>query len=156
MKLCLHMAATYLNNVVYHENGNDDNSTATPTVIESTISSAEFDIDDGDKFGFIRRVVPDITFRGSTGDATPQVTMTLIPMQNSGSGANDPRSQGGSSYASIQRIATAPIEEFTGQIFIRVRGRQMILQIDCNTLGTQWQLGSPRIDIKQDGGRGNS
>jgi hypothetical protein len=150
------MAATYLNNVVYHENGNDDNSTATPTVIESTISSAEFDIDDGDKFGFIRRVVPDITFRGSTGDATPQVTMTLIPMQNSGSGANDPRSVGGESYASIQRIATAPIEEFTGQIFIRVRGRQMILQIDCNTLGTQWQLGSPRIDIKQDGGRGNS
>jgi len=150
------MAATYLNNVVYHENGNDDNSTATPTVIESTISSAEFDIDDGDKFGFIRRVVPDITFRGSTGDATPQVTMTLIPMQNSGSGANNPRSVGGENYASIQRIATAPIEEFTGQVFIRVRGRQMIFQVDCNTLGTQWQLGSPRIDIKQDGGRGNS
>jgi len=150
------MAATYLNNVVYHENGNDDNSTATPTVIESTISSAEFDIDDGDKFGFIRRVMPDITFRGSTGDATPQVTMTLIPMQNSGSGANNPRSVGGENYASIQRIATAPIEEFTGQVFIRVRGRQMIFQVDCNTLGTQWQLGSPRIDIKQDGGRGNS
>ena len=150
------MAATYLNNVVYHENGNDDNSTATPTVIESTISSAEFDIDDGDKFGFIRRVVPDITFRGSTGDATPQVTMTLIPMQNSGSGANSPRSVGGTNYASIQRIATAPIEEFTGQVFIRVRGRQMIFQVDCDTLGTQWQLGSPRIDIKQDGGRGNS
>ena len=150
------MAATYLNNVVYHENGNDDNSTATPTVIESTISSAEFDIDDGDKFGFIRRVVPDITFRGSTGDATPQVTMTLIPMQNSGSGANSPRSVGGENYASIQRIATAPIEEFTGQVFVRVRGRQMIFQVDCDTLGTQWQLGSPRIDIKQDGGRGNS
>ena len=150
------MAATYLNNVVYHENGNDDNSTATPTVIESTISSAEFDIDDGDKFGFIRRVVPDITFRGSTGNATPQVTMTLIPMQNSGSGANSPRSVGGENYASIQRIATAPIEEFTGQVFIRVRGRQMIFQVDCDTLGTQWQLGSPRIDIKQDGGRGNS
>lgn len=150
------MAATYINNVVYHENGNDDNSTATPTVIESTISSAEFDIDDGDKFSFVRRVVPDITFRGSTGAATPQVTMTLIPMQNSGSGANNPRSQGGNSFSSIQRIATAPIEEFTGQVFIRVRGRQMIMQIDCNTLGTQWQLGSPRIDIRQDGGRGNT
>jgi hypothetical protein len=150
------MAATYLNNIVYHEDGNDDNSTATPTAIESTISSSEFDIDDGDRFGFIRRVLPDITFRGSTGDETPQVTMTLIPMQNSGSGANDPSSQGGSSYASIQRIATAPIEEFTGQVYIRVRGRQMIFQVDCNTLGTQWQLGSPRFDIKQDGARGNS
>ena len=150
------MAATYLNNIVYHEDGIDDNASATPTAIESTIGSSEFDIDDGDKFGFVRRVLPDITFRNSTGDNTPQVTMTLIPMQNSGSGANDPRSQGGSSQASIQRIATAPIEEFTGQVFIRVRGRQMIMQIDCNTLGTQWQLGSPRIDIRQDGARGNS
>jgi len=150
------MAATYINNIVYHEDGNDDNSTATPTAIVSTIGSSEFDIDDGDKFGFIRRVMPDITFRGSTGDATPQVTMTIIPMQNSGSGANDPRSVGGSSYASVQRIATAPIEEFTGQVFIRVRGRQMIFQVDCNTLGTQWQLGSPRFDIKTDGARGNS
>jgi hypothetical protein len=150
------MAATYLNNIVYHEDGNDNNASATSTAIESTISSSEFDIDDGDKFGFIRRVVPDITFRGSSGTETPQVTMTLIPMQNSGSGANDPSSLGGSSYSSIQRIATAPIEEFTGQIYIRVRGRQMIMQIDCNTLGTQWQLGSPRIDIRQDGSRGNS
>ena len=150
------MAATYLNNIVYHEDGIDDNASATPTAIESTIGSSEFDIDDGDKFGFVRRVLPDITFRDSTGDNTPQVTMTLIPMQNSGSGANDPRSQGGDSQASIQRIATAPIEEFTGQVFIRVRGRQMIMQIDCNTLGTQWQLGSPRIDIKKDGARGNS
>ena len=82
--------------------------------------------------------------------------MTIIPMQNSGSGGNDPRSVGGTSYASVQRIATAPIEEFTGQVFIRVRGRQMIFQVDCSTLGTQWQLGSPRFDIKTDGARGNS
>jgi hypothetical protein len=82
--------------------------------------------------------------------------MTLIPMQNSGSGSNVPISVGGNSNATIQRIATAPIEEFTGQVYIRVRGRQMILQVDCNRLGTQWQLGSPRLDIKQDGRRGNS
>jgi len=77
-------------------------------------------------------------------------------MQNSGSGYTSPQSTAGTSYASIQRIATAPIEEFTGQVYIRVRGRQMILKIESNQIGTQWQLGSPRIDIRQDGRRGNS
>lgn len=150
------MAATAINNIVYHENGVDDNSTTTPVAINAIIETAEFDIDDGDSFGFVRRILPDITFSGSNGTNTPQVTMTLIPMQNSGSGANNPQSVGGESYASIQRIATAPIEEFTGQVYIRVRGRQMILKIESNQIGTQWQLGSPRLDIRADGRRGNS
>ncbi len=150
------MAATDINNVVYHEYGVDDNSTEVTTAINAVIETAEFDIDDGDRFGFVWRILPDITFNGSTGASAPQVTMTLIPMQNSGSGYNSPQSTAGTSYASIQRIATAPIEEFTGQVYIRVRGRQMILKIESNQIGTQWQLGSPRIDIKPDGRRGNS
>ena len=150
------MAATGINNIVYHENGTDDNSTATTTAITATIGSAEFDIDDGDHFGFVWRILPDITFNGSTGGNTPQVTMTLIPMQNSGSGYNDPISSGGNSNATVARTSTSVIEQFTGQVYVRVRGRQMILQIDSNTIGTQWQLGSPRIDIRQDGRRGNS
>jgi hypothetical protein len=80
----------------------------------------------------------------------------LIPYQNSGSGPNDPQSVAGSSNAVIQRIATVPVEEFTGQVYIRVRGRQMIFQVESNRLGTSWQLGAPRIDIKSDGRRGNS
>jgi hypothetical protein len=150
------MAATYINNIVYHENGVDNNETATPTPITSLISSSEFDIDDGHNFGFVYRILPDLTFRDSTGDLTPQVTMTLIPLANSGAGYNNPQSEGGSSTATIQRIATAPVEQFTGQVFIRVRGRQMTFKIDCAQLGTQWQLGAPRIDIRQDGRRGNS
>jgi hypothetical protein len=150
------MAATYVNNVVYHENGVDDNATQVTLPIEAFISSSEFDIDDGHNFGFVYRVLPDLTFRGSTGTETPQVTMTLIPLANSGSGYNNPQSEGGSSTANIQRIATAPIEEFTGQVFIRVRGRQMTFRIDSTQIGTQWQLGAPRIDIRQDGRRGNS
>jgi len=149
------LAATYINNLVNHELGVDDNSTATTTAIEALIGSSEFDIDDGHNFGFIWRVLPDLTFRGSTG-ATPQCTMTLIPYQNSGSGANDPRSTAGTSNASIQRIATAPVEEFTGQVYIRIRGRQLIFQMESTQVGTTWQLGAPRIDIKQDGRRGNS
>jgi hypothetical protein len=82
--------------------------------------------------------------------------MTLIPMQNSGSGYNSPQSVGSTSSATIQRVAEVPIEQFTGQVYVRVRGRQMILKIESNRIGTQWQLGSPRIDIKQDGRRGNS
>ena len=149
------IAATLINNIVYHEDGVDDNATATPTAIEAMISSAEFDIDDGDKFGFVWRIVPDITFRGSTID-NPQATLTLIPMQNSGSGFNNPTSVAGSDNATITRTAEVPIEQFTGQVYIRVRGRQMILQLESNQLGCTWQLGSPRIDIRQDGRRGNT
>ena len=150
------VAATYINNLVNHEFGVDDNSTEVTTAINSYIASSEFDIDDGHNFGFVYRILPDLTFRGSTGSNTPQVTMTLIPLQNSGAGYNSPQSEGGSSYATIQRIATAPVEEFTGQVFIRVRGRQMVFRIDSEQIGTQWQLGAPRIDMKTDGRRGNS
>jgi hypothetical protein len=149
------MAATYSYNIVYHENGVDDNQTGTPQPIYAMISTAEFDIDDGDRFGFVRRILPDITFAGSTA-ANPQVTLTLTPMQNSGSGYNDPQSVGGDASALVVRSATVPIEAFTGQVFIRVRGRQMILTMSSNQLGCTWQMGAHRLDIKQDGGRGNT
>jgi len=154
------IAATMLSgttgNLVNQEFGVDDNTTGTTAAIDSYISSSEFDIDDGHNFGFVYRILPDLTFRGSTGSNTPQVTMTLIPLQNSGAGYNSPQSEGGSSYASIQRIATAPVEQFTGQVFIRVRGRQMVFKVQGSQIGTQWQLGAPRIDVKADGRRGNS
>ena len=150
------LAATYTYNLVNHEQGNDDNETGTPAAIAASIGSSEFDIDDGHNFGFVWRVIPDLTFRNSSGDLTPQCTMTLIPYQNSGSGPNDPESVAGSSSALIARTASAPVEEFTGQVYIRVRGRQMIFQVESNRLGTAWQLGAPRIDIKSDGRRGNT
>ena len=150
------LAATYSYNLVNHEEGVDDNETGTTLPIAASIGSSEFDIDDGHNFGFIWRVLPDITFRGSTDGTDPQVTMTLIPMQNSGSGSNIPPSLGGTDNATVQRIANATIEEFTGQIYVRVRGRQMIFEVSSNRIGTQWQLGAPRFDIKSDGRRGNT
>jgi hypothetical protein len=147
------LAATYTRNLVNHEQGVDDNETGTALPIAASIGSSEFDIDDGHNFGFIWRVLPDVTFRGSTGELTPQCTMTLIPMRNSGSGFTTPASTNNTSSAQIQRIATAPIEEFTGQVYIRVRGRQLIFKVDSNRLGTTWQLGVPRIDLKKDGMR---
>lgn len=149
------LAATYSYNLVNHEQGDDNGEGASLVAINALIASAEFDIDDGDHFGFVWRMLPDITFRGSTA-ASPQVTMTLIPMQNSGSGYNNPISLGGNENATVTRTSTAVIEQFTGQVYVRVRGRQMILQVESNQLGCTWQLGSVRIDIKQDGRRGNS
>jgi hypothetical protein len=150
------VAATYEDTLVYQENGVDDNTTGTATAMTSYITSSQFDIDDGHNFGFIWRMIPDLTFRGSaTGNGfdAPQVTMTLIPLQNSGSGPNNPLSVGGNSSAAVTRIAQIPVEEFTGQVYIRVRGRQLEMKIESNRLGTQWQLGAPRIDIKPDGRR---
>ena len=146
------IAATYSYNIVNHEQGVDDNETATALPIESFITSSEFDIEDGDRFGFIWRVLPDVKFVGSTA-VNPQVTMYLKPMQNSGSGYNSPTSLGGSDNATVTRTASAPIEAFTGQVYIRVRGRQIAMEYRSTTLGVQWQAGSPRIDIRQDGRR---
>jgi hypothetical protein len=149
------IGATYLNNIVTHEVGYDDDSTGTVAPIAAYITSAEFDIDDGDKFMFIYRMLPDVTFRNSTA-TSPSITMTLYPLQNSGSGYNDPLSVGGSAYAGITRTAQVPVEEFTGQVFVRVRGRQLAYKVSSDALGVAWQLGSPRLDIRADGRRGNS
>jgi hypothetical protein len=152
------VAATYSNNLVNHEDGVDDEETATPAPINSYIMSSQFDIDDGHNFSFIWRVLPDVTFRGSTAGA-PAVTMTLLPLQNSGSGYNNPLSVGGSADGSVVQTGTSQtiggktyeIDQFTGQINTRVRGRQMSIKIEANQIGTTWQLGSPRLDVRPDG-----
>jgi len=138
------------NQLLYQEVGVDDASSGTSVPIPAYITSAEFDIDDGHNFGFVWRVLPDITFRGSSA-ASPQALLTLLPLQNSGSGYNNPQSVAGSSSGAIVRSATVPVEEFTGQVNIRVRGRQMALKVASEDLGVAWQLGAPRLDIKSDG-----
>lgn len=146
------IAADYNGRLVNQETGVDDNATSITQPIEAYILSSEFDISDGDSFGFVWRVVPDITFDGSTA-TSPTVEMTLLPLRNSGSGYNNPQSVGGSSFATITGALTVPVEQFTGQINVRVRGRQMALKIESTDIGVQWQIGSPRIDIRPDGRR---
>lgn len=147
------MAATYSNNLVKHELGNDCQETTTTFPITATLVSSEFDLDDGDKFMFVNRMLPDVTFEGSTAD-NPAATMTLSPLENSGSGYNNPLSEGGNSSATVTRSATVPIEQFTGQVFVRVRGRQMAFKIESTELGVAWKLGIPRLDMRPDGRRG--
>ena len=141
------IAATYSGKLLNHEDGIDDNETGTPAPLAAYIASSEFDIGDGHNFAFVWRVLPDLTFSGSTATA-PTVNMTLYGLTNSGSGVTSDAFQpvvGTSTYAIT--------EEFTGQIYTRFRGRQMIFQIDSTGLGTTWQLGAPRIDIRPDGRR---
>jgi hypothetical protein len=138
--------------LVIHELGVDDNETSSTLPIAAYIATSQFDLDDGHQFMFINRVLPDITFRGSTA-ASPAVTMSLLPLQNSGSGYNDPASVGGTNAVAVTRTAVLPVEEFTGQIFTRVRGRQLAFKVESNALGVTWQLGSPRLDMRPDGRR---
>ncbi len=147
------LAATYSNNLVNQEVGMDDNQTGVPSAITATLLSSEFDLDNGDRFMFINRMLPDVTFEGSTVDS-PAAVMTLFPMENSGSGYYNPTSEGGVDNATVTRSATVPIEKFTGQVFVRVRGRQMAFKLESTELGVAWKLGIPRLEMRPDGRRG--
>jgi len=146
------IAATYNNNLVDHEKGNDDLETAVTIAITASITSSEFDLDDGHTFVLINRMLPDVTFEGSSA-ASPAAIMTLSPMANSGSGYNSPLSEGGNSSATVTRSATVPIEQFTGHVSLRVRGRQIAFKMESTAVGVAWQLGSPRLDMRSDGRR---
>jgi hypothetical protein len=146
-----YVTATLTGNLINHETGLNDNTTGTAVAIDAYIGSSEFDIGDGHNFGFVWRILPDLTFGNATNSpaaAPPQVTMTLYGLTNSGSGTTS------SADGTVVKGSTYVItEEFTGQIFTRMRGRQMIFKIGSNQVNTTWQLGAPRIDIRADGRR---
>jgi len=142
------IAATYNYKILSHEVGVDDNETGTPAPIAAYISSAEFDIEDGHNVAQVWRMLPDLTFDGSTAGSSPELVMTLYGLTNSGSGVTSDKSR------SVVKGSTYVITEtFTGQIYTRVRGRQMIMKGESTKLGTTWQLGASRLDIRKDGRR---
>ena len=146
------IAATLNNKLVSQEIGCDDAETSTPVPIAAYVSSGQFDLDEGTNFSFVWRVLPDLNFDGST-VTNPSANMSLIPLANSGSGYNDPLSQGGSNAGVVTRSSVVPIDQYTGQVNVRVRGRQMAFKIESSDVGVKWQLGSPRIDLRPDGRR---
>jgi hypothetical protein len=224
------MATDYNNRILYHESSSDDESGTTPVAISAYIESSDFDISDGQAIAFVWRMLPDVSFVGSTPPegVPPQVILSLEQRRNSGTGygpagapliTSDVTITGtgvnrtatsvstmfnsvtidtttiqpllyalqtpmgtwnitaktsssvvtittpkgyvneiavlGKLWAkpTVTRIASYPIEEFTGQIYTRIRGRQMLMRIESERLGTRWQLGSVRIDIRTDGRR---
>jgi len=146
------MAADYNSRMLFHESAVDDVSGTTPVPINAYIQSSDFDIGDGHNFGFVWRILPDINFNGSNVN-NPYVTMRVKPRQNSGAPygtADNPEVISGDNFS------TAPVynvQEFTGQVYTRLRGRQLAFRIESDSLGVAWQLGSPRIDIRNDGRR---
>jgi hypothetical protein len=145
--------------VVYHENGTDDGTVNPPTPIIAQVTSSDFDIGDGHNFGFVWRLIPDLTFDGSYVNQ-PNAMFTVLPRANPGANygsSNDPSVISTQNY---QDQRTYAIQQFTQQVYVRIRGRQMAFQVSSGTvgsttegLGVQWQLGVPRIDIRPDGRR---
>jgi len=150
------MATGLDNRLYFHELGVNDGSTNPPSPISSYIQSSDFDIGDGHNYGFVWRMLPDITFDGSTTPSPlePTVTMTMRPRQNPGSGYGttlSPAVTSQNNYSPVTGQSVYTVQQFTEIIYSRVRGRQMAFKIESNTLGTQWQLGVPRIDVRPDG-----
>lgn len=146
------MAADYNNRILFHEVGKDDVSGLSPKPITAYVQSGDIDIGDGDKFAFVRRILPDINFNGSTSNR-PKVTMEVKPRRNSGApygGADNPDVRSQNNYATTR---VYNIQEYDGQVYTRIRGRQMALRVESQDLGVAWQLGDVRVDTKPDGHR---
>jgi len=146
------MATGYGGNLVYHEQGNDDGITNPPSPIYAYVRSSDFDIGDGHNFGLVWRIIPDVTFDGSTVN-TPTVNFTVLPRQNPGANygtSNNPDVSSTQNYAT-QR--TYNVQQFTEYAYVRIRGRQMAFQVSSTDLGVSWQLGAPRLDVRPDGRR---
>ena len=146
------MATGYNGQLIYHESGVDDGATNPPTAITSFCQSADINIGDGHNYGFGYRMIPDVTFNGSTVN-NPAVTFTLRPRQNPGSNYSTSATPTVTSTQNYQSTRNYEVQQFTEIVYVRVRGRQMAFRISSNTLGVQWQLGVPSIDIRPDGRR---
>jgi len=133
-------SSSYLYN---HENGYDDDGSAMTSFIES----APMDIGDGDRFSLIQKVIPDLTFEGSVNQSTPAANFTLKARNEPG------EDYGNTSAGTATRTATSPVELFTNQIDLRVRGRSFALRVDSDATGMKWKLGSPRVNLRPDGRR---
>jgi hypothetical protein len=130
----------------FHEIGFDDGSTSPASAISAYIESSQMDLGEGEQFVFMRRMIPDMTFRNST-NPTPSATMTLKVR-------NFPGGNYLSSDAStVSKTASVPIEQFTDQVFVRLRGRSFAFRIESDDTGIGWRLGSPRVDVRPDGRR---
>ena len=140
------VAADYNGRLLNHEDGNDDVSGPSAVPFTAYVQSSDFDIGDGHNFGFVWRILPDVTFAGSTVQ-NPVCTMVVKPRTNSGTAYGTPNDR------AVERTVAVPVEQFTGQVYTRIRGRQMAFRIESVDLGVTWQLGSPRIDIRPDGRR---
>jgi hypothetical protein len=145
-------ATGYGGQLIYHENGVDDGTTNPPQPLPAFIQSADANIGDGHNYGFVWRMLPDVSFNGSSADK-PAVTITLRPRQNPGSNYSAAAAPAVASTQDYRTRRNYEVQQFTEIVFVRVRGRQMAFRIGSEGLGVQWQLGVPAIDLRPDGRR---
>ena len=138
--------------LVYHENGVDDGTVNPANPIVSQVTSSDFDIGDGHNFGFVWRLIPDLTFDGSNVNG-PIAMFTVLPRANPGAPYGSSNNPDVVSAQNYQNQKTYEIQQFTQQVYVRIRGRQMAFKVSSDEIGVQWQLGVPRIDIRPDGRR---
>ena len=129
-----------------HEDGEDDFSTGSAVAINAFVESSDFDIGDGQQFMLVNRILPDITFDGSS-TGSPVAKFTVKSRDFSGN--NFTESPSGSAI----RTATSPVEQFTNKIDLRARGRQMAIRVEKDAVGVKWRLGASRLDSRADGRR---
>ncbi len=140
------IAASTDNKLYYHEFGQDDGSTNPPSAISANVESSQMDIGDGDKFTLVRRVLPDITFRDSTNE-TPRVNMVVKTRNFPGVTFNETASN------QVAQSVSTPVELFTEQLHVRLRGRSFAFRVESDVTGVMWRLGTPRLDVRPDGRR---
>lgn len=146
-------SSTKTGRLILHETGLNDNTTGTNLPLNAYIGSSEFDIEDGHNFSFVWRVIPDLTFANSSAApdlSAPRVDFSLSALDNSGSGISATKTN---TVTLVAPMTPTNTERFTGQVYTRLRGRQLIMRIESNQVNTAWQFGAPRIDIKPDGRR---
>ena len=134
--------------LLYHENGVDNGITNPPSPITCYIESADFDLGDGDHLSFVRRLIPDIDFIGST-NAAPYVDMVISARDFPGQGLF----QNSAVEIDTGTKISLQIYNYTNQQWLRLRGRQIAFKVGSDQLGVKWQLGVPRLDIQPDGRR---
>jgi len=146
------VGSTAYSTLIYHENGVNNGETNPPSAIDSFIQSSDFDIGDGHNFGFVWRIIPDVSFNGST-SAAPSLNFTVLPRQNPGAAYGKDDNPAVVSAQNYQNQRTYEVQQFSEYAYVRMRGRQMAFKIESNKVDVQWQLGVPRIDIRPDGRR---
>ena len=134
------------NQIMFHEIGNDDLSLPVAKPISCFVETSDFDIGDGEQFSFVWRIIPDMKFAGSTA-SSPSVTLTLKPHNFPGA------AYGTGNTKTVTASVILPVEQYTEQVFTRIRGRQLAFRVASSDLGVAWQMGAMRLDIRPDGRR---
>ena len=140
------IAASTDHALYFHERGFDDGSTAPASAITSFIESSQLSLGDGDNFVFLRKLIPDLTFRDSTA-VTPSATMTLQTRNYPGGQYLQTNSK------TVSKTASVPVEQWTNEVNVRLRGRSFAFKIETTDTGVGWRLGSPRVEVQPDGMR---